>query len=122
MALSRIPIKIEIEGVGELKGELIRFHAPSTIQEILKNLPIEGAAALWDYAIYFQTDIERGVEKQVTRIKAGDILYWPPRKYILLAFADAAPPAQMMKIGEFSGEFDRLKEMRPGARVRISKI
>ena len=122
MALSRIPIKIEIEGVGEFKGELIRFHEPSTIQEILKNLPIEGAAALWDYAIYFQTDIERGVEKQVTRIKAGDILYWPPRKYILLAFADAAPPAQMMKIGEFSGEFDKLKEMRPGARVRISKI
>jgi len=122
MALSRIPIKIEIEGVGEFKGELIRFHAPSTIQEILKNLPIEGAAALWDYAIYFQTDIERGVEKQVTRIRAGDILYWPPRKYILLAFANAAPPAQMMKIGEFSGEFDKLKEMRPGARVRISKI
>jgi len=122
MALSRIPIKIEIEGVGEFKGELIRFHAPSTIQEILKNLPIEGAAALWDYAIYFQTDIERGVEKQITRIRAGDILYWPPRKYILLAFADAAPPAQIMKIGEFSGEFDKLKEMRPGARVRISKI
>ncbi len=122
MALSRIPIKIEIEGVGEFKGELIRFHAPSTIQEILKNLPIEGAAALWDYAIYFQTDIERGVEKQVTRIKAGDILYWPPRKYILLAFADATPPAQMMKIGEFSGEFEKLREMRPGARVKISKI
>jgi len=119
---ARIPIRIRIEEFGELEGELIRFYAPLTVRELLGMLPISGAVALWDYAIYFQTEIERGVEKQVAKIKAGDILYWPPRKYILLAFADAAPPVQMMKLGEFSGEFEKLRNMRPGARVRISKI
>ncbi len=121
-SFSRIPIRIEIEKIGEFEGELIRFHAPSTVQQIIKSLPLEGAGALWDYAVYFQTDISRGLEKQVSRVKAGDILYWPPRRYILLAYAEAAPPAQMMKIGEFKGDFEKLKNLRPGARIRIAKV
>ena len=121
MSVSRVPVKIEVEGVGEFEGELIKFHAPSTVQEILRSLPLEGAGALWDYAIYFQTEIARGLEKQVSKVKAGDILYWPPRRYILLAYTETAPPAQMMKVGEFRGDFEKLRSFRPGGRVRISK-
>jgi len=122
MSQPRIPVRIEVEGVGEFRGELIRIHAPSTIQEIVKMLPLEGAAALWSYAVYFETGIERGAEKQVSRIRAGDILYWPPRRYIILAFDEAPAPAQVTKIGEFSGDFWKLRSTRPGSRVRISRI
>lgn len=120
-SLSRIPIEIHVENVGKFEGELIRFHAPLTIQEIVRKLPIEGAAALWDYAVYFGVEVHRGLEKEVKKVKPGDILFWPPRSYILLVFAEAVPAAQMMKIGEFSGDYERLRGVKPGSRIAIKR-
>jgi len=122
MALARIPIRIEIEGLGELDGELIRFYAPLTVSTFVKMLPIGGAIAKWDYAIYFQVPLERGAEKPVSRVSAGDILYWPPGSCIALAFADAAPPAQMIKIGRYQADYERIKLVRVGARITIRKV
>lgn len=119
--LSRIPVEIHVEGVGVFKGELIRFHAPLTVQEIARSLPVEGAAAMWDYAVYFEVGISRGLEKEVKRVRPGDMLFWPPRSYVVLAFAEAEPAAQMMKIGEFGGEYGRLRNVRPGSRIVIRR-
>ena len=118
---ARIPIRIRIEGLGELDGEFIRFYAPLTVRELLTMLPIGGAIALWDYAIYFQIELYRGAEKPVKKIKPGDILYWPPGRAIVLVFATASPPAQATKIGEFRGDYERLRNVKPGARITIMK-
>jgi len=122
MSLARVPIKIEVEDVGVFEGELIRFYAPLTVRALLKMLPVGGATALWDYAVYFQVGLSRGAEKPVSRIKPGDLLYWPPGDYIALAFAEASPPAQMTKIGEFKGDYEKLRAAKPGARIKISKL
>ena len=110
-----------MEGAGSFEGELIRIYAPLTVQEFFRKLPIEGFAAKWDYAVYIQTDVRRGAEKTIKTVKAGDILYWPMGGYMALAFKDTEPPAQMVKIGEFSGDYERLRSVRPGARVRVEK-
>ena len=122
MSLSRIPVRIEVEGVGSFEGELIRFYAPMTVRALLNMLPIGGAIALWDYAIYFQIELSRGAEKIVRRIKPGDILYWPPGSCIALAFSEASPQAQMVKVGEYKGDYEKLRGARAGARIRISKL
>ena len=121
-SLSRIPIRITFEEVGEYSGEFVRFYAPITVQQLLKLLPIEGAAAKWDYAIYFQIDLRRGAEREVKQVKAGDILYWPPSQYLVIAYKDAIPPAQMVKVGRLKGEISKLEDLRPGARVRITRL
>ena len=120
-SLSRVPVEVFVENIGKFEGELIRFYAPLTVQEIVRMLPIEGAAALWDYAVYFEIGISRGLEKEVKKVKPGDILFWPPRSYVLLAFAEAMPAAQMMKIGEFKGDYSKLKEVRPGSKIVIRR-
>jgi len=120
-SLSRVPVEVFVENIGKFEGELIRFYAPLTVQEIVRMLPIEGAAALWDYAVYFEIGISRGLEKEVKKVKPGDILFWPPRSYVLLAFAEAIPAAQMMKIGEFKGDYSKLKEVRPGSKIVIRR-
>ena len=122
LSIARVKVRITVEGVGEFDGELIRFHAPLNIQEFLRKLPLEGFAAKWDYGVYFEVGVHRGAEKTVKRVKAGDILYWPPRGYIVLAFRDTTPPAQMVKVGEFKGDLEALKSAKPGARVRILRI
>ncbi len=114
-------VRILVEGAGEFQGELIRIHAPLTVQEFSRRLPIEGFAAKWDYAVYIQTEVKRGAEKAIKSIKKGDILYWPMGGYLALAFKDYGAPAQMVKIGEFSGEYGRLEAVRPGARVRVER-
>lgn len=121
MSTARVKVRITVEGVGEFEGELIRFYAPLTVQELLRRLPLEGFAAKWDYGVYFEIGVYRGAEKTVKRVRAGDILYWPPRGYIVLAFRDTTPPAQMVKVGEFKGDFKMLELTRSGARVRILK-
>ena len=121
MSLARIPVKIEIEGLGELNGELIRFHAPLTVSTLVKMLPISGAIAKWDYAIYFHVQLERGAEKPVSRVSAGDILYWPPGSCIALAFANAIPPAQMTKIGRYQADYEMIKLAQVGARITIRR-
>ena len=120
-SLSRVPVEVFVENIGKFEGELIRFYAPLTVQEIVRMLPIEGAAALWDYAVYFEIEISRGLEKEVKKVKPGDMLFWPPRSYVLLAFAEAMPAAQMMKIGEFKGDYSKLKEVRSGSKIIIRK-
>ena len=120
-SLSRVPVEVIVENIGKFEGELIRFYAPLTVQEIVRMLPIEGAAALWDYAVYFEIGISRGLEKEVKKVKPGDMLFWPPRSYVLLAFAETMPAAQMMKIGEFKGDYSKLKEVRLGSKIIIRK-
>ncbi|RLG06520.1 MAG: hypothetical protein DRN68_06820 [Thaumarchaeota archaeon] len=122
ISLSRIPIRVVFEEVGEYDGELIRFYAPVTVQQLLKLLPIEGIAAKWDYAVYFQIDLRRGAEREVKRVMAGDILYWPPGQYLVIAYKDAVPPAQMVKVGRLKGDLVRLEDLRPGARVRMTRL
>lgn len=121
MSLARIPIKIEIEGLGELDGELIRFHAPLTVSALAKLLPVGGAIAKWDYAIYFHVPLERGAEKPISHVSAGDILYWPPGSCIALAFADATPPAQMTRIGRYQADYERIRLAQVGARITIRR-
>ncbi len=121
-SLSRIPIRVAFEEAGEYEGELVRFYAPITVQQLLKLLPIEGAVAKWDYAVYFQIDLRRGAEREVKQVKAGDILYWPPSQYLVIAYKEAIPPAQMVKVGRLKGDLSRLKDLRPGARVRMTRL
>lgn len=121
MSLARIPVKIEIEELGQFDGELIRFHAPLTVSALVRMLPIGGAVAKWDYALYFQVPLDRGAEKPVSRVSAGDILYWPPGSYVVLAFADATPPAQMTKVGRYQADYEKLKTAKVGARIMVRR-
>lgn len=121
-SLTRIPVKVYLEDVGEFKGEFIRFHAPSTIRELLKLMPLEGFAAKWDYAVYFQINFKRGAEKIVSKISPGDILYWPPGPYIVLSFRESFPPAQIVKIGEMKEGVGEIFKVKHGSRIRITLV
>jgi len=75
--ISRIPIKIIVEGLGEAEGELIRHLAPRTVDAIANRLPIEGRAALWKEEVYFEIPVKMGEEKAKATVETGTIAYWP---------------------------------------------
>lgn len=116
----RIPIKIDVENVGILEGEFVRFYAPLTIRDLLKMMPIEGFAARWEYTVYIQINLKKGAEKITEKINPGDILYWPPGPYLLLSFRAASPPSQVVKIGKIEKNYEILQQVKPGSRIRLT--
>lgn len=76
-SLSRFPIRIELEGFGVAKGELIRFLAPITVDALLRVLPLRGRVNILKAQVYFEVPVKIGCEKAVSRVEKGDIGYWP---------------------------------------------
>jgi hypothetical protein len=75
--VSRIKIKFLIEGMGEAEGELVRFMAPRTIENIMRKMPLEGRAAVWKEEVYFEVPLKLGEEKSQTNVETGTIASGP---------------------------------------------
>ncbi|MDJ0271727.1 MAG: cyclophilin-like fold protein [Candidatus Caldarchaeum sp.] len=119
MSGARIPIVVHVEGLEQVEGELHRFAAPLTVEEVVKRLPIEGFVARWQNAVYIITEIRRGVEKSVTKLEKGDIFYWSPEQALGIALSQHAAPSQTIKIGSVGKGADEISKARVGAMMRI---
>ncbi|HID18948.1 TPA: hypothetical protein EYP27_05355 [Candidatus Bathyarchaeota archaeon] len=120
--ISRIPIRILLEGVGETQGELIRFLAPRTVETIVRALPLEGKTALWPGEIYFPVSIKMGLEKAKKEVEAGALAYWPQGSALCLFYAKAKPYSPVNPIGKITGSLEPVKKAGRGTIVRIEKI
>ena len=121
-SISRTPIKIVVEGVGEAKGELVRILAPLTVGTILSKLPLKGRAHVRGGGLSMILGIRRGAEKAVNSVKAGDIAYWPMQDSIVVYFQDSKPYGPVNKLGTVSENLELFQGLKGGARIRIEKI
>ena len=122
MNISHIPIKIEIEGIGKVRGELIRFLAPRTINAILRNLPFEGRAALGDNEVYFRIPVKVGKEKAVLNVEKGTIAYWPMGTAFCIFFEKSQPYSAVNRIGKVVEKIGLFKDVSSGTKIRIEKV
>ncbi|MEM0384751.1 MAG: cyclophilin-like family protein [Candidatus Caldarchaeum sp.] len=117
---ARVPIIIRVEGLPDVEGELHRFAAPLTVEEVVKRLPVEGFVVRWPTAVYIVTEVRRGVEKTSSRLAAGDIFYWPPEGVLGVALEEHVPRSQTLKIGSVGSGYAVLEKARVGSRMRVS--
>lgn len=122
MSISRFPIRIILEGVGEAEGELMRFHAPLTVDAILKKLPIEGRVALWEEEVYFETPIKMGLEKPVSEAEPGTIAYWPMGSAICIFYGKTKPYSPVNVIGRIVRGLELFKQAKSGMKIRVERI
>jgi hypothetical protein len=120
--VSRTPVKIVVEGVGEAKGEFVRILAPLTVGSILGKLPLEGRAHVRGGGLSMILGIRRGAEKAVATVKAGDIAYWPMQDSLVIYFQDSKPYSPVNKVGTVSENIELFQGLKSGARIRIEKI
>lgn len=120
--VSRTPVKIVVEGVGEAKGEFVRILAPLTVGSILGKLPLEGRAHVRGGGLSMILGIRRGAEKAVATVKAGDIAYWPMQDSLVIYFQDSKPYSPVNKVGTVSENIELFQGLKGGARIRIEKI
>ncbi len=72
--VSKLSITIEVYGKGRAEGEVFRHLAPTTINSLLRNMPLQGRAIRFkDQFVYFISGIIAGVEKARKSLQKGEI-------------------------------------------------
>ncbi|MEM2341290.1 MAG: cyclophilin-like fold protein [Candidatus Bathyarchaeia archaeon] len=122
MSISRVPIKIDVEGLGEAKAILIRILSPRTVDAITRLLPIEGRAAIWQSQIYFEIPIKLGIEKPRETVKKGDLAYWPFGKAFCIFFEDMRPYSPVNLIGQVTENIDLFNKVKSGMKIEVERI
>jgi len=121
-SVSRIKIKLVIENLGEVKGELIRYLAPRTIEALLRSMPIDGITALTEGMIYFGTPVRVGSEKPTKLAESGTIAYWPISSSACFFTSKTQPFSPVNVIGKVTDNLELLGRVGSGKRVRMEKI
>lgn len=120
-SVSRIPVKIVLEGLGEAEGELIRFLAPRTVGAILRKLPVEGRANVWKEEVYFEVPIKMGNEKAKKIVERGVMAYWPLGNSICIFFGETQPYSPVSVIGKINKNLELFGKVKNGMKIKIEK-
>lgn len=81
----------------------------------MRRLPLEGHAhMLGNSILYFETDLDSGTERVRTEFKRGDVAFLPSSRSICFFLSDVIFKKAMTPIGRLTGNFDILKDIKPG--------
>lgn len=122
MSISRIPVRFVIEGVGEVEGELVRYLAPRTVDALIRRLPIEGRAALWQEEVYFEVPVKMGEEKAKSTVEKGTIAYWPMGNALCIFHGESQPYSPVNIVGNITKNLELVRQVRSGTKIRVEKV
>ena len=120
--ISRIPIRIMIEGIGEAEGELIRHLAPRTVDAIANKLPLEGRAALWKEEVYFEIPVKMGEEKAKATVETGTIAYWPMGSALCIFYGSSQPYSPVNIVGKVTKNLEIFRQVKSGMKIRVETV
>ena len=121
MSVSRVPIKFVVEGVGEAEGELVRIRSPRTVDAIVRGLPIEGLAALWQEEVYFDIPVKMGGEKASPTVEKGALAYWPMGSAFCIFWGETQPYSPVNIIGNVTKNLELFERVKSGTKIVIEK-
>lgn len=121
-----VRIKIDLFGIGTLKGELLRVYAPLSADAILNKLPIVlrgrfsfGSKAYWTLP---GIEIYKGHNpKSVKSVEKGEIIYNPKTDELLIILENIELPNKVNKIGQVSDNLEVLLNAKNGLNTKITK-
>ncbi len=120
--ISRIKLKLIVEGLGEAEGELVRFLAPRTIDIIVRKLPVEGRAALWKEEVYFEIPVKIGEEKAKPTVETGDIAFWPMGSALCIFYGQSQPYSSVNILGKITKNLEIFKQVKSGATIKVELL
>lgn len=98
---------------------------------VAATLPIEAAPSEWGDEFYFEIPVALPLdETATTRVKIGDIGYWPPGRALALFFGrtplssgpDPVPASEVNIVGNISLDATVLRKAKGATKIRIEKI
>jgi hypothetical protein len=122
MSVSRILIKLVVDGIGEAEGELVRIRSPRTVDAIVRELPIEGLAALWQDEVYFDIPVKMGSEKASPTVEKGAIAYWPMGNAFCIFWGETQPYSPVNIVGQVTKNLELFERVKSGTKIVIEKM
>jgi hypothetical protein len=119
-------IKITIRNI-TLNAE---FFDTKTAKAISEALPIETVPEEWGDEFYFEIPVELPLdETATTKVKVGDIGYWPPGNALAIFFgptpissgSEPVPASDVNLVGRIHGDATVLKQVKGAKKIRIEK-
>lgn len=122
-----IKIKIDLFGIGTIKGELLRYYAPLSADAIINKLPIIlrgrfgfGSKTYWTLP---GMEIHKGNNpKSIKSVEKGEIIYNPKTDELIILLENAEMPNKVNKIGKVSDNLEILLKATNGLNTKISKV
>jgi uncharacterized protein len=119
-------IKITVRDI-TLNAELFDT---GTAAAIFGALPIETTPEEWGEEFYFEIPVEMSLdETATTKVKIGDIGYWPPGNALAIFFgptpissgSDPVPASDVNLVGKIIGDATVLRNAKGARKIRIEK-
>lgn len=121
-----VAIKISVGGI-ILKAELFDTACAKAISA---ELPIETVPNVWGDEFYFVIPVNMASDRTATtKVKAGDIGYWPPGSALAIFFGptpmssgiDPVPASEVNIVGRIIGDSAMLRKVKGKGRIRLEK-
>ena len=120
--VSKVDATLEINGNTKISCQLKRHLSPITVGLITRMLPLKGNAHQMDQSVvYFETEINSGVERKRTDFKKGDIAFLPIEGSICFYLDDVFAGKQMAIIGKMMDDVNKLKTVKPNDVLSLSR-
>jgi hypothetical protein len=119
-------IKITIRNI-TLSGEFFNTQTAKAIEGVL---PVEAVPEEWGDEFYFEIPVELALdETATTKVKVGDIGYWPPGNSLAIFFgptpissgSEPVPASEVNIVGKITGDAEVLKRVKGARKIRIEK-
>ena len=119
--VSKFDLILKINGSGNMSCQLKRHLSPVTVGLIMRMLPLSGNAhQMGKSIVYFETNINSGIERKKTDFKRGDIAFLPTEGSICFYINDVNNGKPMTPIGKIN-EIEKLTTVKPSDILSLSR-
>jgi hypothetical protein len=100
-------------------------------KKIVDKLPIEARPDEWGDEFYFEIPVAESLdETATTKVKVGDIGYWPPGKAMAIFFGptpmstglDPVPASAVNVVGKIIDDATLLKKVQGAVKIKIEMV
>ena len=120
--VSKIDVVLEVNGRERIKCQLKRHLSPMTVGLITRMLPLEGNMhQMGRSIIYFETEINSGIERKRIDFKKGDIAFLPTEGSICFYIDDISDGKPMTIIGKIIDDIEKLSGIKSSDILSLSR-
>ena len=111
--VSRFNVVLKINDGQGIRCQLKRHLSPITVGMIMRMLPLKGNAhQIGESIIYFETNVNSGIERKKTDFKRGDIAFLPAEGSVCFYTNDVSNGKPMTPIGKID-KIEKLITVKP---------
>ena len=118
--VSKFDVVLKINDSGNIPCQLKRHLSPITVGLIMRMLPLKGNAhQMGKSIVYFETNVNSGIERKKTDFKRGDIAFLPAEGSICFYMNDVFDGKPMTPIGKMN-EIEKLNTVKSSDVLSLS--